>query len=275
MLTPVKTITRDDGRTSKFGRRAPIVRGPRLKLGNYLLNSLPNPPTTCDYMTPAKAAIAQMYDNDSLGDCVIAGMAHGIGIWTASGLGTPAILTNDQIIAAYGAIGGYVPGDEATDNGCDEQTALNYWQTKGFAPGAPDPYQILAWAAVDPSNPNEYRAAIWLFEYLMYGVALPDAWVNPMPSASGFTWDVAGAPDPENGHCFVSGAYDASTLQIATWAMEGRITDAATEYYAAPEQGGELYCALSADSIIRASQRAPNGFAIDALLADIKTFSPT
>src|SRR6185437_4913523 len=124
--------------------------------------------------TAAQASLSQVYLNDQLGDCVIAAIAHIVGVLTGNANGgNPFIYTNDQITALYSAIGGYVPGNSSTDNGCDEQTALNYWMQHGAPDGS---HQIAGWLSVNPEDPNEYKAAMWLFENLFFGMELPDVW---------------------------------------------------------------------------------------------------
>ncbi len=95
---------------------------------------MPAPPPTCDYTKPAEAALSKIYENDKLGDCVIAGMAHVVGVLTGGAGPKPFLYSDAEIIKLYSAIGGYVPGDPATDQGCDEQTALNYWENNGALP---------------------------------------------------------------------------------------------------------------------------------------------
>jgi hypothetical protein len=110
---PIKMIHNSaPKRTFKPGRKRPLARCPRLNLNNYLTRRLPAPPTACDYTKSAAAALDEGYDNDTLGDCVIDGMAD-------NRSSTP----KSEIIALYSAIGGYVPGETSTDQGCDEQTA--------------------------------------------------------------------------------------------------------------------------------------------------------
>jgi hypothetical protein len=241
----------------KFGRRRPIVRYPGLHLRNYIRRSLPSPPLTSDYTPAAAAALSEVYLNNSLGDCVIAGMAHVSGILTANS-GLPPVLYSDaQITALYSGIGGYVPGDASTDQGCDEQVALAWWENNGMLPDGS--HKISGHIAVNSADPVEQRNAIYLFENLVFGLALPDAWVNPFPSTDGFVWDVAGPPNPDNGHCIVSGSYVQGKLGISTWGLKGWITDAAVAKYLAPDAGGELYTTVSEDSINRAMMKAPNG----------------
>jgi hypothetical protein len=261
----VKTIQHANSkRTFRLGRTRPVARCPRFSLQNYLMRGLPAPPATCDYTKGATAALSNVYGNDTLGDCVIAGIAHVVGVLTA-GAGAPFVYTNQQIIALYSAIGGYVPGDPSTDRGCDEQTALNYWENKGAPAGE---NRIAGWLAVNAADPNEYRTALWLFENLYFGLELPDAWINPMPAEPGFTWNVAGLSDPNNGHCVAGVGYTAQGVTIDTWGMTGLLTDKAIDKYGTPDSHGEVYTVVSQDAISKATQKAPNGFDWSQLIAD-------
>ena len=269
----IKTIQHPTSKRSfRLGRKRPVARCPRLRLRNYLTRRLPAPPAQCDYREPAKTALSNVYENDTLGDCVIAGIAHVVGVLTANAGQPPFIYTNSQIIELYSAIGGYVPGDPTTDQGCDEQTALNYWENQGAPKGA---HRIAGWISVDATDPTEYRTALWLFENLYFGIELPDAWINPMPSSSGFTWDVAGNPDPNNGHCVAGVAYTAQGVIVDTWGMTGVITDAAVGKYASASGNGELYTIVSQDGINKATQKAPSGFDWSQLVADFDSMGGT
>jgi hypothetical protein len=263
----IETLENARSRVSyKLGRKRPIARGPRFSLKNYLTRSFPDPPSSCDYTQAASSALSQMYDNDKLGDCVIAGIAHVVGVMTGNAGQEPFLYTSDQIIALYSAIGGYVPGNPDTDRGCDEETALNYWENNGAPAGST--HKIAGWLAVDSTDPTECRAALWLFENLYFGMELPDDWVNPFPSDSGFVWDVAGDPDPQNGHCVAGFAYNSNGIVIDTWGLQGLLTDAAIAKYANPQAQSGLYTVVSMDSINRATQKAPNGFDWSQLIAD-------
>jgi len=252
------------GRNVKFGRKRPIAVGPRMKLRNYLRANLPTPPTSADYSAAAKVPLANIYENDTLGDCVIAGGYHITGVETGNATGKAFEATSAQIIADYSAIGGYKPGDPSTDQGCDENTALDYWQNHGFADGT----KILGSLVVDASNWNEVQAAMYLFENLVICMELPDAYVDPFPSGSGFTWDVAGAPVPDNGHSICGVAYGPAGVTVCTWAMLGLLTKAALAKYAVTSAGGSLNVILTPDQIAKAAVKAPNGVAWADLIAD-------
>lgn len=271
---PVKTIQHPETkRTFRLGRRRPVARCPRLSLRNYLTRRTPKPPPGCDYTKKAAAALSNIYGNDTLGDCVIAGMAHLVGLMTGNSGASPFIYTSDQIVALYTAIGGYVPGDPSTDNGCDEQTALNYWENNGAPAGST--HRIAGWLAVDGADPVEVRTAMWLFENLYFGMQLPDAWINPMPSSPGFVWDAAGDADPDNGHCVAGVGYTSKGVTIDTWGMTGLVTDAAIAKYATRASGGELYTVVSQDGLNKATKKAPNGFDWSQLIADFDSMGGT
>ena len=255
------------GRDVKLGgRKARRVWGPHLQLGKYLRAAMPDTPASCDYTAQAMASLSNVYDNDTLGCCVIAGLNHVMGVETGNADGgQPVVVTNDQIVKEYGAIGGYVPGDAATDQGCDEKTAFDYYSQQGWSNGT----KAAGYLAVDATNRAEVQAAIYLFENVIYGVSLPDGWVNPFPGGNGFTWDVAGAPDPQNGHCFVAAGYDATGTKICTWGLLGTLTWAANAAYAVDSaQGGMLWVILSPDEISKAQSKAPNGVDWSSLVSD-------
>lgn len=268
----VRTLYAPSGQAFKLGRKRAVARCPHFKLHHYLTN-LPMPPTSCNYGNAAAPALARVYLNDQLGDCVIAGMQHVEGVLTANASPTagPALFSDLNTQWLYECIGGYNPDDPSTDGGCDEQTALNFWQTKGLEPNGNG--KIAAWIAVDGTNAIETSLALWLFENLIFGVELPEDWITPFPSRPGFLWDVAGPPEASNGHCFIAYGYDPGYKRISTWGMTGILTDAAIAKYAVPSVYGQVYAVLSMDAIDKASLKAPNGFDWDQLRADMLAMS--
>lgn len=256
----------------KLGRNRAPVRAPRLSLRNYLTRALPTPPASVDYSPAAAASLSQVYLNDRLGDCVPACIAHVVGVLTGNAGAGPALYTQQQIVALYSAIGGYNPNAQPvwdgrewanpTDAGCNEQTALDLWQQQGAPAGS---HQIAGYLAVNPADPAEYRAALWLFENLVYGLELPDSWTQVR--SSGFVWDVA-QPNPRNGHCVAGVGYDSTGVRISTWGMTGTITDRAMAAIVSPMFGGELWVVISQDAINKATTKAPNGLDWSQLVAD-------
>jgi len=263
----IKTIAQPStGRSFKLGRRRPVARCPRLSLKNYLYKSLPAPPPSIDYSVKPATFLRAILGNDTLGDCTAAAAFH-IGGTLLSNAGQAIPFTQDDVIKFYSATGGYIPGNPDTDQGADEQACLNYWQANGLTPGQ---HKITGWLSVDGSNLDEVRTAMWLFESLYFGMELPDKWINPMPSKPGFLWDVAGDPDPDNGHCVSGEGYTPIGVLIDTWGMVGVITWDAIAKYCTTAGQGELYCVLGVDAINNATQKASNGFDFTQLQADLQ-----
>jgi hypothetical protein len=255
------------------GRKVPIVRQRALSFGNYLTRKYAAPPATRDWtVVPAAAGpLSNIYLNDALGDCVVACGAHFEAILLASSAGISRTYTDAQILAQYSAIGGYIQGRPDTDNGCNMQTALDYWQQFGFAGGT----KISAWMRVDPSDPIEVRAAINEFGCLFAGLSLPNDWVTPQAmnaTHTGTVWDVAGPADPSKGHCVGFAGYDEKIVKVLTWGMVLGITDAAVEKYCSPGVEGELYAAVSTDWLVAATQKSPVGIDVSQMLADLDSF---
>src|ERR1019366_7892160 len=166
-----------------FGRKRPVAEGPHMRLSHYLKQTLPTPPTSISYWTPAcEIALRDQYANADIGDCVVASRYHGLATATGNA-GDLFHASKDAIIKVYSDIGGYVPGNAAADGGLDEVTPHNYWLKNGFLNGT----KPLGYVAVDASNWVEVQTAIWLFEGADICMELPDEYVTPnFPSGDGF-----------------------------------------------------------------------------------------
>lgn len=272
-----KIITNESGHQFKLGRRRPLAHGPRLKFGDFLkADAQPAPPQFGDYIksgsAPIYAASEDILGNDRYGDCTCAGAGHILNILRANSeaAGAWREATRNDALAFYSRVTNppFIPVLGLNDNGADEQTVLNVWQKSGFYSDGTG--KIEAWASVDGTKPEEVRQAMWLFGNLYFGVELPDAWINPMPSKSGFTWDVAGDPDQNNGHCYIGYGYNDKGVFIDTWGEFGTMTWEAIAKYCASGVG-ELYTVLAPDWINQVTQKSPSGFDSAQLESYIKT----
>ena len=238
-----------------LGKLAPRHDIRTLRLADYMTAELPTPPQESFYQ--AKVPSWPMYLNDSLGDCVCAAAGHMIEQWTAYGA-TPEVTPEDtQILTAYEQIGGYVPGDPSTDNGCDMLTACNYWRQTGIAG-----HKIAAFISIDPTKLSELRTAIFLFGNVYLGIQLP-------VSAQGQEkWVVDGttgnnAPGSWGGHCIPLVGYNPNIFMCVTWGAE---LNMATDY--PPTYADEAYAILTHDWI-KKNGEAPSGFDLTQLQADL------
>jgi hypothetical protein len=261
---PVKSVPAPHlgpNRTVKFGRKVSDPNSKKLHFHAYA-GKLAPPPPSVDYSAKAPNSIQDIFKNDTLGCCVIADNCHGLGIVT--GNASKEFVTPDSaVIKEYSAIGGYVPGDESTDNGCDPEVALNYYTTTGYADGS----KLVAWMAVDATNETLVKQAVNELLNAAIAVNLPDAWTNPMPSGNGFVWDVAGPPDPEQGHEVCIYGYNAQGVLIDSWGLKGTVTWAALAKYAVSAAQGALYTRLFAD-IVGTSGTSPGGLPLTQIETD-------
>ena len=269
-MSIVSVVNQPTGLTLKLGRNVPRVIHPHLHLRNYLLKSLPSPPAAVDYSGPAKAWLANVLLNDQLGDCLDAASFH-VGGTLLANAGEPIPFTTSDVSAFYSGSAGYVPGNASTDQGGTWQATLAYWQSNGLTP---QQHQIEGYAGVDATDPEEVQTAVWLFENVDIGMSLPKEWVAMMQTLqNGFVWDVAGDPDPENGHAVCSVTSDESGLTIDSWGIIGKMTWPAVAKYCIPANQGEMYTVFSRDAINSAMGVAPSGFDFTALQADLHMLS--
>lgn len=253
------------------GRRRPHnmhLYAPRAS--SYLAPHLIDAPVETNYRAKFDPALAQVFENDTLGCCVIAARYHRIGQLTALA-GKGFVASNAQIITDYQRVGGY-RGTEATDNGCDMVTNNNDGVTHGYADGSKD----AGWLVVDGTDQQQMKQVIYLFEGSVdLGIELPDAWLSPFPEKNGFVWDVAGEPNPANGHCIQAIDYNAQGIIVATWGLWGIVTWAAAKKYLARSAFGETYLHINKDQVASVNAKSPNGFDWATLVADFDELGGT
>jgi len=126
----------------------------------------------------------------------------------------------------------------------------------------------MGWVTADATNQMELQSGIFLFEAGILTLELPNQYVSPFPAASGFLWDVAGPPNPNQGHSIMKLGYTNSGAIIGTWGMLGVMTWAAMAKYCKPSAGGGAYFLLTPDQIAKGAAKAPNGVAWVDLVTD-------
>jgi hypothetical protein len=252
-----------DHRNMKLGKASPRHDPRTLQFANYLRPAeLPPPPASVDYGKAVTRPWGMMH-NDTVGDCTCAAAGHLIMEWNAN-VERNVTPSDDDVIAAYAAITGYDPSTGSGDNGAVETDVLNYWRKTGIAG-----HQIMAYAALEPSNTQHVRDAVDLFGGCYIGLALPvsaqqqDVWSVPPGGTSG-----DGAPGSWGGHAVPVVAYDNHGLTVITWGATKAMT---WEFWSA--YCDEAYAVLSEDFLsagTNGAPTAPNGFDLTALEADLK-----
>jgi hypothetical protein len=197
-----------------------------------------------------------------VGCCTCAAPGHGIDILTA-GAGAPVTITSKQVVTLYSLSCGYVLGDESTDLGGDELTVLDYIQAHGIDGNGL--HQFAGTATLDATNLTEMKEALFVAGWLPLCAELPNAYTNPMPAPDA-VWDMAGPPNPQQGHCFLATKFTPNgpgpggkpCWGVDTWGMIVWFTAEACAYYCATAQGGSANLALSKEWLSASQGKAPN-----------------
>jgi hypothetical protein len=259
-----------DNTNYKLGKLAPRIDSRTLLMAKYTQELPPAPKFEIWTAVPQDTYPDPwpMFANDRLGDCVPAAAGHQIAAWTANA-GNPFMPEECDILKAYEDIGGYVPGQPWTDQGCFMLDALNYWRKTGIAK-----HKIGAFVALDLQNkidgPThrivEIMQAVWLFGGAYIGLGLPitarcqDIWTVPDggPDAGGNN-----APWSWGGHCVPVVEYSRTGVKVITWGRE-----LWASWHFIYQYCDEAYGILSPDWISTAGT-SPNGFDLATLAKDL------
>jgi hypothetical protein len=237
----------------KLGR-LPRKENPRtLKLAKYFKIPAPLAAWGWEYNLPNSWGVMM---NDTVGDCTCACIGHMIMEWTSRtfGLITP---TDQQIIAAYSAITGYVPGDESTDNGAAITDVLAYFVSTGIADR-----KALAWAEIDVTNLTAIKQAIQIFGGIDIGFNVPRSAMNEFNA--GQPWNTVTDTNIVGGHSVcVLGAGGLGCTCI-TW---GKRQSMSWDFFS--KFCDEAYALVTIDWLTAASKTPIFGFDLPTLQADL------
>lgn len=247
-----------------LGRKAAKEDRRTLRLADYLDEAvvLPQVPEVFQ-LTPQTIRGWPMYGNNQYGDCTCAAAGHMVEVWTAAS-GAEHDPIDDEVLAMYWATGTPpnqpCPPGGPTDDGRVEIEVLNYWRQTGLGV-----HKIGAYVAVDPSNHDHLRIALYLFGGLYTGIALPR-------TAQGQSeWSVVGdgktgdaQPGSWGGHAVPYLPYwDGQVIPLVTW---GGVLQATVGFHDA--YCDEAYAVVSPEFLNQQGQ-TPQGLDVDALNADL------
>jgi hypothetical protein len=232
-----KLPKRNDPRTLMFARYLNVA-------------NLPIIPKSVDY----SAGITDwgMMLNDKIGDCAIAGPGHLIEAWTVGA----KIIPDSEILKTYSAISGYDPLTGRNDSGCVLLDVLNFWRNKGIMDD-----KIGAFAEVDIKDENDIKAAIYLFNGLNIGVAIPES--AEQQFSKGQPWKVVKNSNIVGGHCIILVGFDSKYYYAVTWGKVVKIEKAWLKKYM-----DEAWAIISQDYIFNGKTK--QGFLSDQLIEDLK-----
>lgn len=207
MLTdPVKTLP-------KLGCKRPVV-SPDMPQLHTLKSLLRKPaPSIVRKVDPN----AQMYMNDSVGDCSSAGIANLLNAYSAL-CGYKLSITAEQVLEFYSLSTGYVIGDPTTDNGAVLTSVLQFAALNGYAITNEILYPI--WGTADISDPHVVALIVESFGACYIGVGLAEA-----DQDTSVVWDVTTpgnqTPWSWGGHCLIVYGYESlaedGIVDLVTW----------------------------------------------------------
>ena len=147
-------------RPGMYGRKPLDPTKPRPILEKYLdpkvpLSRVSLPPVTLyqDVDRASKVLNWPMYLNSMLGCCTISAEGHMFGAWSMYATGTEVTFADSQIQLVYSRVGGYVPGNPATDNGCEMAEVLADAAANGMTDVLGKTHKAVAYAAF--GNPED------------------------------------------------------------------------------------------------------------------------
>ncbi len=243
----------------KLGKKAAKHDPRTLDLKTYLSPKMVPPPPSHENFAK-KVGNWPLMLNDKIGDCTCAAAGHMIEQWTTYA-GDPFTPSDDEILKAYEVVGGYKPGDHATDHGAHLLDVLNFWRKTGIAG-----HKIHAFVAVDPKDHEEIKASVVLFGNCAVGFAMPLStetqhhWAVPETGLKG-----NGARGSRGGHAVTIVGYDTHGLTVVTW---GRLLRATWGFL--DEYCDEAYAVLSHDWISKATKLSPTDFNLRSLQSDLR-----
>lgn len=226
-------------------KKHPPVMDPRInprivqyrKIRKMRASQLPSEPFPFDVQAQLGITDTNMFDNDTLGCCVVSSGYHNEIVITMLETGKPIAGTDDEVKTVYFALTG------GQDTGLVITVFLDYWRDTGI-PVQGSIHKIYAYAAVDWTNHDEVMEALYYIKNNVAGLMLPlDAQTQ---LANGQPWTVTtgpgAAPGSWGGHGIETVAYleiiavnaDGVVFetwgkrQLATWPWVDKYVD---EYY--------------------------------------------
>lgn len=193
----------------KYGRKHADPARSRRLLERYLdpraalaRAGLPPVTWTADVDRSSKVPSFPMYGNDQIGDCTIAGLAHLLGAVSAYGSGTEVMFSDAEVQKTYSRVGGYVPGNPDTDNGCLCLDVLNDAQANGMADTSGKVHKVAAHAQLgNPADEELLAQCLQVFGSVYVGFNVQQVIEAEFEQGQVWTWQPGG--QVIGGHCVV------------------------------------------------------------------------
>ena len=240
----------------------PVTRQPDVRLRDYYTSDLPDVGSLKYPLGHADAIQPQMFMNDEIGDCAIAGSIEEIRLANAL-QGVTVNFTDQTAVENYHNITGYNPDDPDSDQGTDVHELYEYRQTEGIVDADGNRHKIVAYAGLTPNDPDEMLVALAAgFDIGALGFQVPEYAQDQFEA--GQPWHLLpGRHGIVGGHYVpIVGATDRHTFQLFTW---GALQTARSTFYSA----------LATVAVVALTEemftggKSPEGIDFDKLAADL------
>lgn len=250
----------------KYGRKPAVhtLHTMRAAIAMHAALDPLGPPPSCssDYVSAVDKITGgnwHIFINNQLGDCVCADSAHQVMLHTANA-GAMVMPSDQDVLSMYEQVGGYVPGNAATDTGCDETTACQWLEKVGLAG------QMSAGSGpLDPARLDHIRWAVQIFGACRLGIIVDQRMESEFNSRQ--PWETPADPNDPNagGHDVPVVRYDTEYAWVVTWGGLQPVAWALMGDGAfLKEAHGEVW-----PDFVRVGGTAPNGFNMAGLLAQL------
>jgi len=259
----------------KLGRKPMDRERPRLTLETYIdpagqlaKGGLPAVPLRKDVDRASRVSDWPMYVNDQLGCCTISAAGHMFGAWNVYA-GRPEVLfSDDEIVTAYSACGGYVPGDPETDQGCVMADVLAYLKDTGMTDTSGSVHRIAGYAAFgNPADEKLLGQVLDVFGSVYVGFNVQAHMMDQFENGEVWTWQRG--DELVGGHCVPlqrrePAASRHGILDYVTW---GAVQHADFGWQANAVE--EAWAVVTSDWL-EANGETVEGLALSQLLADMR-----
>jgi len=220
----------------RFGKHPAKSDYRTLRLENFLLSSLADPPQTFDTLQRVfdrtgiddVPTLFPMDGNNQYGDCTIAALAHAITVFC--GYQGKTNIPDEAMVVKL-----YLKLTNGVDSGLQELDVLNYWQSNEV-----DGDKISAYVRIAASNLKHVKQAIQLFGGVYLGFQVQENCVDEFNA--GIPWTPG--PLTNDGHAVYAVGYDDEGVTVLNW---GSTQKATWDWW--NECVDEAYAVLSAEAL--------------------------
>lgn len=239
----------------KLGKLPARPEAVKFKLSQFVdTNALPKPPKSFGHEAFVDHDGWGVLGNDNAGDCVFAGAAHETMLWCKEA-GVDTAFDDKAVLSDYSAVTGYVPGDDATDQGTDMQVAASYRRKTGIADATGKRHTIAAYLAITPGDIKQLYAAMYLFGAVGIGIRFPGSAMDQFNRRK--PWSIVKGARVTGGH-YVPLVAKRGSLTCVTWGQTQKMT---VPFY--KEFCDEALAYVSLEALT--DGRSPEGFDAEAL----------